>query len=103
MSYPPAVHAWSQTHPVVPFDEAVRQDVIALQNTEAFQNSRRLREKIEILFAHMKQQFRFTRLKLRGLAGAAEEFPLVATIQNLRRLIRLRPPDISKPYCAGTL
>jgi transposase len=87
----------------VPFDEAVRQDVIALQNTEGFQNSRRLRKKVEMLFAHMKQHFRFTRLKLRGLAGAAEEFLLVATIQNLRRLIRLRPPDISKPYCAETL
>jgi transposase len=78
----------------VPFDETVRQDVMALQKTEAFQNSRRLRKKVEMLFAHMKQHFRFTRLKLRGLAGAAEEFLLVATIQNLRRLIRLRPPNI---------
>jgi transposase len=77
----------------VPFDEAVRQEVIALQHTEAFQDSRRLRKKVEMLFAHMKQHFRFTRLKLRGLAGAAEEFLLMATIQNLRRLIRLRPPD----------
>jgi transposase len=81
----------------VPFDEAVRKNVIALQDTEAFQNSRRSRKKVEMLFAHMKQHFRFTRLKLRGLAGAAEEFLLVATIQNLRRLIRLRPPDIPKP------
>jgi Transposase DDE domain len=86
----------------VPFDEAVRQDVIALQKTEAFQNSRRLRKKVEMLFAHMKQHFRFTRLKLRGLAGAAEEFLLVATIQNLRRLIRLRPPDIPRPCGAAT-
>jgi hypothetical protein len=40
-----------------PFDEAVRQDVIALalQKTEA---SRRLREMVEMLFAHMKQHFR---------------------------------------------
>ncbi len=80
----------------VPFDEAVRQDVIALQKTEAFQSSRRLRKKVEMLFAHMKQHFRFTRLKLRGLAGAAEEFLLMATIQNLRRLIRLRPPDLQR-------
>jgi hypothetical protein len=55
-----------------------------------------------MLFAHMKQHFRFTRLKLRGLAGAAEEFLLVATIQNLRRLIRLRPPDIQRPCAAAT-
>jgi hypothetical protein len=79
----------------VPFDEGVRQNVIALQSTEAFQYSRRLRRKVEMLFAHMKQHFSITRLKLRGLAGAAEEFLLVATIQNLRRLIRLQPPNIS--------
>ena len=47
-----------------------------------------------MLFAHMKRNFRFTRLKLRGLAGAAEEFLLLATVQNLRRLARLRPPNI---------
>jgi len=35
-----------------------------------------------MLFAHMKQHFRFIRLKLRGLAGAAEEFLLVATISE---------------------
>ena len=45
----------------------------------------------------MKQHFRFTRLKFRGLAGAAEEFLLVATIQNLRRLIRLRA--LGNPKC----
>jgi hypothetical protein len=47
----------------------------------------------------MKRQFRFIRLKLRGLGGAAEEFLLMATVQNLRRLIRLRPPDIPKTPC----
>jgi hypothetical protein len=36
-----------------------------------------------MLFAQMNQHFRFTRVKLRGLAGAAEEFLPVATIQNL--------------------
>jgi Transposase DDE domain len=78
----------------VPFDETARQEAMALRNTESFQHSRRLRRKVEMLFAHMKQHFRFTRLKLRGLAGAAEEFLLVATVQNLRRLVRLRQPDI---------
>jgi hypothetical protein len=47
-----------------------------------------------MLFGHMKRHFRFTRLKLRGLGGASEEFLLVATVQNLRRLVRMRPPDI---------
>jgi transposase len=80
----------------VPFDEAARLRTAALQNTEGFQQSRRLRRKVEMLFAHMKQQLRFTRLKLRGLGGAAEEFLMVATVQNLRRLSRMRPPDIPK-------
>jgi adenine-specific DNA glycosylase len=87
----------------VPFDESTRQEVMARQYTEAFQHSRRLRKKVEMLFAHRKQQFRFARLKLRGLAGAPEEFLLVATVQNLRRLVRLRPPAIAElPYLSTT-
>jgi transposase len=86
----------------VPFDETARLEAMALRNTESFQHSHRLRRKVEMLFAHMKQHFRFTRLKLRGLAGAAEEFLLVATVQNLRRLIRLRPPGIPKTPCRST-
>jgi transposase len=84
----------------VPFDEAVRQQVRALQNTPAFQQSRRSRKKVEMLFAHMKEHFRFYRLKLRGLAGAVEEFLLMATVQNLCRLLKLRPPDTAKLCCA---
>jgi IS5 family transposase len=83
----------------VPFDENARQEAIALQNTEPYLHSRRLRRKVEMLFAHMKQHFRFTRLKLRGLAGAAEEFLLVATVQNLRRLVRLRPLQMPGASC----
>jgi hypothetical protein len=86
----------------VPFDERARQEAMALRNTEAFQRSRRSRKMVEMLFAHMKQQYRFTRLKLRGIAGATEEFLLVATVQNLRRLIRLRPPVIPKTSCLST-
>ena len=76
------------------FDETIRQQVMALRNTTACQDSLRLRKKVEMCFAHMKRLHRFTRLKLRGLAGAAEEFLLMATVQNLHRLVRLRPPDI---------
>lgn len=68
-----------------------------MHETEAFQRSRRLRKKVEMLFAHMKQHFGFTRLKLRGISGATEEFLMMATVQNLRRLIRLRPPNGTKP------
>jgi hypothetical protein len=77
-------------------DEDVPDQAHALAQTEAYPRSRRERKKVEMLFAHLKQQFRFRRLKLRGLSGATEEFLLAATVQNLRRLIRLRPPDALK-------
>ena len=83
----------------VPFDESARQEAMALRDTDAFRQSRRSRKKVEMLFAHMKRQLRFTRLKLRGLTGAAEEFLLVATVQNLRRLVRLRPPVMPRTSC----
>ena len=63
----------------VSVDEGIRQQTRALQDTGPFQQSRRLRKKVEMLFAHMKQQFRFTRLKLRGLSGASKECLLMAT------------------------
>jgi transposase len=59
--------------------------------------SRAERKKVEMLFAHMKRNLRFDRLRLRGLKSAADEFLLVATVQNLRRLTRLwsLPPPIT--------
>jgi transposase len=76
------------------FHEDAREKVRSLQDTEIFQQSRRERKKVEMLFAHLKQHMKLHRLRLRGLAGAAEEFLLAATVQNLRKLIRLRPPDL---------
>jgi hypothetical protein len=57
----------------------VRDRVRALANTEAFQQSRRERKKIEMRFAHMKRTFRLDRLRLRGLSGARDEVLLTAT------------------------
>jgi hypothetical protein len=75
-------------------DEDVRDRVRALANTEAFQQSRRERKKIEMRFAHMKRILRLDRLRLRGLSGARDEVLLTATAQNLRRLAKFlcRPP-----------
>jgi len=52
------------------------------------------RKKVEMQFAHMKHHLRFDRLRLRGLKSANDEFLLVATVQNLRRMTRLlgQPP-----------
>ena len=58
--------------------------------------SRRLRKKVEMLFAHLKRILRLGRLRLRGPRGAQDEFTLAAIAQNLRRLAKLvaRPPPL---------
>jgi IS5 family transposase len=70
-------------------DEDIREHVRSLANTEAFQQSRRERKKVEMRFAHMKRILRLDRLRLRGLSGAKDEVLLTATAQNLRRLAKL--------------
>ena len=80
-------------------DEDIRDRVRALANTEAFQQSRRERKKIEVRFAHMKRILRLDRLRLRGLSGARDEVLLTATAQNLRRLAKLlrrAPPPLAR-------
>ena len=81
-------------------DEEVRERVRALANTEAFEQSRRERKKIEMRFAHMKRIFKLDRLRLRGLSGAKDEVLLTAMAQNLRRLAKFlcRAPPV--PACA---
>ena len=69
--------------------EKERQHVKALQGTEAFARSARERKKVEMLFAHLKRNLRLRRLRLRGLTGAKDEFLLAATVQNLKKLVRL--------------
>jgi IS5 family transposase len=79
-------------------NEAVRDRVRALANTEAFQQSSRERKKVEMRFAHMKRILRLDRLRLRGLSGARDEVLLTATAQNLRRLVKLlsrAPPPLA--------
>jgi transposase len=82
-------------------DEDVRDGVRALANTEAFQQSRRERKKIEMRFAHMKRILRLDRLRLRGLSGARDEVLLTATAQNLRRLVKFlcRAPPALAAVC----
>jgi transposase len=56
--------------------------------------SRRLRKKVEMLFAHLKRILKLDRLRLRGPNGARDEFVLAATAQNLRKLAKLIPMPI---------
>ena len=74
--------------------EDARDVTRALRKTEAFEQSRRDRKRVEMLFAHLKRILRLRRLRLRGPRGAQDEFTLAAIAQNLRRLAKLvaRPP-----------
>jgi uncharacterized protein with von Willebrand factor type A (vWA) domain len=59
--------------------------------------SRRLRKKIEMLFAHLKRILKLDRLRLRGPNGARDEFLLSATAQNIRKLAKLVPMPQPNP------
>jgi transposase len=74
--------------------EAARDEVRRIQNTEAYQQSRRDRKKVEMSFAHLKRNLGFTRLRLRGHGGARDEFLVAAAVQNLRKLARHAVPTV---------
>ena len=58
------------------------------------------RKKIERLFGEAKHILALTRLRLRGLAGARDEFLLTATVQNLKRLANLTAIPPPRPIAA---
>lgn len=72
-------------------NEDAREVARVLYETPAFDQSRRDRKKVEMLFAHLKRILKLGRLRLRGPTGARDEFLLAATAQNLRKLAKLRP------------
>lgn len=77
-------------------NEAARDIARELAKSRAYELARRVRKKVEMLFAHLKRILRLTRLRLRGPNGAQFEFTFAAIAQNLRRLAKLTargPPD----------
>ena len=82
--------------------EEARDVARALAKTNAFEQSRRERKRVEMLFAHLKRILKLGRLRLRGPRGAQDEFTLAAIAQNLRRLAKLvvRPPPMAA-HCAA--
>jgi transposase len=66
--------------------EPARELARSLYKTEGYIQGRRDRKKVEMLFGHMKRILKLTRLRLRGITGAQDEFVLAATTQNLRRM-----------------
>ena len=75
--------------------EHAREIARALAETDEYDQARRERKKVEMLFAHLKRILRLNRLRLRGPKGVQDEFLLAATAQNLRRLAKLawKPPN----------
>lgn len=69
-------------------NEAARDLARGVMPTEDYRVSARQRKMIETGFADMKRNLGLTRLRLRGLTGANDEFLLAATVQNLRRLAK---------------
>jgi len=78
-------------------NEDARDVARALAGTNAFEQSRRDRKRVEMLFAHLKRIFRLSRLRLRRPCGAQDEFTLAAIAQNLCRLAKLvaRAPPLA--------
>ena len=77
--------------------ERARDMARAIANSWEGRASRRLRKKVEMLFAHLKRILKLDRLRLRGPNGARDEFLLAATAQNLRKLAKLIPMPQPKP------
>jgi hypothetical protein len=50
-------------------------------------------EKVEALFADLKNQIGLRRLRLRGLKFVREHFFMAAPAQNIKRLVRFLQPD----------
>jgi Transposase DDE domain len=76
----------------------------ALAGTDAFEQSRHDRKRIELRFAHLKRILRLNRLRLRGPRGAQDEFVLAAVAQNLRRREADHPPaTIPRSSCRTRL
>lgn len=72
--------------------ESARDVARNIAKTGVYEQSRKDRKKVEMLFAHLKRIMKLDRLRLRGLSGAKDEFLLAATVQNLRRMAKWLVP-----------
>jgi len=79
--------------------ENARDGARALSGSNAFEQLRHERKRVEMLFAHLKRILKLGRLRLRGPSGAKDEFLLAATAQNLRKPAKLAaaPPPKMQP------
>ncbi len=91
----------SERHVSRDVNEEARDYTRALMMTEEYRVSARQRKMIETGFGDLKRNLGLTRLRLRGLSGASDEFLLAATVQNLRRLAKTiwPPPERTANPC----
>lgn len=83
-------------------NEKARDVARALMQTDDYRVSARQRKMVETGFGDLKRNLGLTRLRLRGLTGANDEFLLAATVQNLRRLAKaIWPPP--EPTASPTM
>jgi transposase len=82
--------------------EAARDVARDIAKTPLYRQSRKDRKKVEMLFAHLKRILNLTRLRLRGMNGARDEFLLAAIAQNLRRMAKSWHPPTPGPAFAAT-
>jgi hypothetical protein len=80
----------------------VRDHVRALGNTEAFQQSRRERKKIEMRFTHMKRVLKLDRLRLRGFTSLAEGPLDLTALKSRLEIDQRRARDWSPRIAAWT-
>ena len=83
-------------------NEEARDYARALMETEDYDISARQRKIIETGFGDLKRNLGLTRLRLRGLTGASDEFLLAATVQNLKRLANAIWPPPKRPTAPST-
>ena len=80
--------------------QAARDHAQGLMGSEAYDQSACERKLIETSFGDLKRNLGLTRLRLRGLTGASDEFLLAATVQNLKKLARCIWPPPARPMIA---
>lgn len=70
----------------------------AIVKSETYETSRKARKKVKMPLAHLKRILKLGRLMLRGPNGVRDEFLLAATVQNLKKLAKLRPKPPPAPH-----
>jgi transposase len=73
----------------VHIDEAYLKQARAYAETREYRISQRMRKRIEELFGEAKSLMGLRRAKFRGIRYVKEQFLLTATVQNLKRMVKL--------------